>query len=95
MLMNKYYLCDNVLICCKKFTSDKKQSIIFIDSKTDGLKFSFIILDEVFKNCNQKTTEKLFNILNKIDYITTFIISHRELGADNIFELKDQKITKL
>lgn len=58
-------------------------------------KFSFIILDEVFKNCNQKTTEKLFNILNKIDYITTFIISHRELGADNVFELKDQKITKL
>jgi DNA repair exonuclease SbcCD ATPase subunit len=58
-------------------------------------KFSFIILDEVFKNCNQKTTEKLFNILNKIDYITTFVISHRELGADNVFELKDQKITKL
>lgn len=58
-------------------------------------KFSFIILDEVFKNCNQKTTEKLFNILNKIDYITTFIISHRELGADNVYELHNQKITKL
>jgi DNA repair exonuclease SbcCD ATPase subunit len=58
-------------------------------------KFSFIILDEVFKNCNQKTTEKLFNILNKIDYITTFIISHRNLSAENVFELKDQKITKL
>jgi len=58
-------------------------------------KFSFIILDEVFKNCNQKTTEKLFNILNKIDYITTFIISHRELGAENVYELHNQKITKL
>lgn len=55
--MNKYYLCDNVLICCKKITSNKKQSIIFIDSKTDGLKFSFTIPH----NFSKKNIESFLN----------------------------------
>lgn len=55
--MNKYYLCDNVLICCKKITLNKKQSIIFIDSKTDGSIFSFTIP----QNFSKKNIESFLN----------------------------------
>jgi DNA repair exonuclease SbcCD ATPase subunit len=57
-------------------------------------KFSFIILDEIFKNCTQELTEKMFSILEKIDYLTTYLISHRELDSQNVILLENQIITK-
>ena len=41
--MNKYYLCDNILICCKKFTYGNKNYIYFVDVQSDGLKYSYTI----------------------------------------------------
>lgn len=46
---NKYYLCDNKLICCKKIGN----SINFIDSETDGINISYTI----FKNFSKKNIE--------------------------------------
>ena len=57
-------------------------------------KFSFIILDEIFKNCTQELTEKMFSILEKIDYLTTYLISHRELDSEKVILLENQIITK-
>jgi len=61
-----YEVDEGKIIAVKKFTENSKQSIIFIDVKTDGLKFSYTIklnfnkknietfLKTKFKQCKEK-----------------------------------------
>jgi hypothetical protein len=64
MANNHYYKVDNSeMICAKRFTSDGVQSIIFIDVKTDGLKFSHTITKPFsIKNIESFLKSKFLNI---------------------------------
>ena len=63
-MKNHYYQVDNSeIICAKRFISERVQSILFIDVKTDGLRFSHTITKSFsIKNIEQFLKTKFLEI---------------------------------
>jgi DNA repair exonuclease SbcCD ATPase subunit len=57
--------------------------------------FDFIILDEVFENLDDENRAKMWEIINSIDYLSVYIISHLDIETDNKYLVETNKITKL
>lgn len=58
-------------------------------------KFDFIILDEVFENLDNENRAKMWEIINSIDYLSIYIISHLDIETENKFLVETNKITKI
>ncbi len=56
--------------------------------------FNFVILDEVFENLDTKNRQKMWDIINNIDYLSIYIISHLEIETENQFIVKPNQILK-
>lgn len=56
-------------------------------------KFNFIILDEVFENLDDENRAKMWEIINSIDYLSIYIISHLDIETENKFVVKPNQIT--